>query len=581
VHPSVFSSVSDSRPPIAISNGSDTQQQPSPQTRSLKSVALSILVAYLGIVGLIAGATTALIGEERQHEIHRSEIELRSLARALEENLSLSFAQSETVLTAIAHMLAARGEAFLSAPAATAITREWLMKAPQATDIWVTQTPPVKSTIAFSLDFGLPRQSENTHEWAIPLSMPIFSADEYVLGHVHALISTRFFEPLFREIRLCDDDTISIMNRDKILLMRFPGNDAPIGRDYSANLSLNGSVKRALQSVAAISSVDGKPSLTATRKLTRYSLLIQVSRPLGAALRAEQTSANRIVWNAALLSGLLGVLAWLVFEMIRLREKERAKLQRQAKTLELRVQQRTAELEASNKELLAFSYSISHDLRAPLRAINGFSRALLEDYAEQVDATGKNYLERIVKGSIRLGELIDALLKLANVGRQPLECRKLDVSALVHEVVEDLQSGADGSHPLQITIQPEMKAWADEALLRDVFGILIDNAMKFTRENPSAQIEIASHEAGEHTLFWVRDNGIGFDMTYATRLFQPFQQLHTGQGYEGAGIGLASARRIIELHGGKIWAESTLNRGTRVLFTLPHVTAGADAQRSA
>jgi signal transduction histidine kinase len=557
------------------------EQQPLPRTRSLKFVALTILVVYLCVVGLIAGATIAFVKEDHQHEIDRSKLELSGLARALEENLELSFAQTETVLDAIAQALSGRSGVSLSEPAVTVMTHEWLLKAPQIVDIWVTQTPSVKSGAVSSLDFGLPRQSENTHEWAIPLSMPILSADEYVLGHVHALIGTHFFEPLFREIQLEPDDTISIMNRDNVLLMHFPGDNAPIGRVYSANLSLDDPTGQAAQSVAATAFVDGKLSLIATRKLTRYPLLIQVSRPLGTVLRSYRVSTDHIVWGVALLSGLLGVLAWFVFEMVRQREKVRETLLRQAKTLELRVQQRTAELEASNKELLAFSYSISHDLRAPLRAINGFSRALLEDYAEQVDATGKNYLERIVKGSIRLGDLIDALLKLANVGRHPLECRELDVSALVNEVVEDLRPGTDSSHPLQIIIQPEMKAWADEALLRDVFGILIDNAMKFTRESPSAQIEIASREAGEHTLFWVRDNGVGFDMTYATRLFQPFQQLHTGQGYEGTGIGLASARRIIELHGGKIWAESAPNQGASVLFTLPQAAAGPDAQDSA
>nr|WP_242533187.1 ATP-binding protein [Niveibacterium umoris] len=281
-----------------------------------------------------------------------------------------------------------------------------------------------------------------------------------------------------------------------------------------------------------------------------------------------------------MLCGLLAALAWVVFEDVRRRERARRTLQRLAQSLEVRVKERTAELENSNRELLAFSYSVSHDLRAPLRAINGFSHALLEDYADKFDGTGRDYLVRVARASVRMGELIDELLKLANVARQPLDVRTVDLSALASDIAADLQAAAP-DRQASFNIQPAMLVDADEPLLRNVVGNLLDNAWKFTRQRESAQIRISLSDQENAQLIEIADNGVGFDMVYAGRLFQPFQQLHSGQGYAGTGIGLASARRIIERHGGKIWAESAPGEGTTVAFLLPRRAAVVRKRRSA
>ncbi len=536
----------------------DPGARPDHRPLSLKPVALAIAITYLILLSLIGGTTAALISQDHQHELRRAETELASTARALDANFEQTFGQIETVLDIIAQSVTQRVAAkTASRGAIDALTRSWLLKMPQVVDFSVSQDLPNGHGLAF----GAPIRPGMTHEWAIPVGQPILSTDARVTGQVRALIRASYFDPLFREIRLNPFDTISVTDNRGVLLMRYPATGSRIGGAYSRT-------PHETRITNPAGGLGEPPAIVATRTLSEYPLTIYVSRPLDAALGTYRANAERIVSGAVLFAILLGALAWLAFEDIRRREKARQILHRLTETLEQRVQQRTLDLETSNKELLAFSYSVSHDLRAPLRAINGFSRAVLEDYGAQLDATGKDYLDRIARASVRMGELIDALLKLAQMARQPLDLAELDISAIAYDTLEDLRRTST-ERRLDACIQPGMRALADDALLRDVLGNLIDNAWKFTRERDPAEIGISAQDVGDHSVFRVHDNGIGFDMNHAAQLFQPFQQLHKGQGYAGTGIGLASARRIIERHGGRMWVESTPDQGTCVSFTLP------------
>ncbi len=226
------------------------------------------------------------------------------------------------------------------------------------------------------------------------------------------------------------------------------------------------------------------------------------------------------------------------------------------------------ELEKKNKELEAFSYSVSHDLRSPLRSIDGFSKALLEDYADKLDATGQRYLERVRTAAQRMGELIDDLLKLSKVGRADLQRRRVDLSELARKVATELQSGAPGKQ-VRVLIEDGEAADADYRLLQVVLENLLGNAWKFTTKVDEAIIEFGvSRQDGVPTYF-VRDNGAGFDMSHAGRLFTPFQRLHPEAKFPGTGIGLATVHRIVDRHGGRVWAESTVDRGATFLWTLP------------
>ena len=237
--------------------------------------------------------------------------------------------------------------------------------------------------------------------------------------------------------------------------------------------------------------------------------------------------------------------------------------------LEGRVRERTAQLEAINKELEAFSYSVSHDLRAPLRSIRGFSEALLERHSAQLDARGMEFLRRICQSSHHMDKLIEDLIELSRVGRSEMQRRMVDLSSIAHSMIAELQR-AEPERKAQVVIEPGLRVRGDERLMRIVMANLLNNAWKFTSKIPEARIEVGVGRNGDHAFF-VRDNGAGFDMAHAGRLFGVFQRLHTASELPGTGVGLATVQRIINRHGGRVWAESRPNEGTTIFFTLPGV----------
>lgn len=238
------------------------------------------------------------------------------------------------------------------------------------------------------------------------------------------------------------------------------------------------------------------------------------------------------------------------------------------RTLESRVAARTRELSEANRELESFAYSVSHDLRAPLRSIEGFSRILEERYSAVMDETGRDYLVRVRKATERMAELIDALLKLSRISRIGLTMAGVDLSELAGEVAANL-ADADPGRDIDIRIQPGMHVQGDRALLLTLLDNLMGNAWKFTRGAPGAQIEVGSEPgSGGSPRWFVHDNGAGFDPTYANKLFRPFQRLHSQDEFPGHGIGLASVKRIIERHGGEISAEGVVGKGATFRFSL-------------
>ena len=234
-------------------------------------------------------------------------------------------------------------------------------------------------------------------------------------------------------------------------------------------------------------------------------------------------------------------------------------------SLDLRVKQRTAELEAINRELEAFSYSVSHDLRAPLRTVDGFSLALEEDYADAVGDAGKDFIRRIRAGVQRMGQLIDALLQLSRITRADLESADFDMSALANSVAAVLQQENSDRH-VEFRIEPDLSATGDPRLVRIALENLLGNSVKFTSRRPAALIEFGWDPALQ--AYFVRDNGAGFDMTYADRLFSAFHRLHGDKDFKGSGIGLATVSRIVHRHHGKIWAESQVDNGATFFFSL-------------
>ena len=243
------------------------------------------------------------------------------------------------------------------------------------------------------------------------------------------------------------------------------------------------------------------------------------------------------------------------------------KVQQLNRELEQRVRERTAQLEAANKELEAFAYSVSHDLRAPLRAVDGFSSGLLRDYQDQLDAQGQHYLTRIQGATRRMGQLIEDLLHLSRVSRREMKREVIDLSQIARQVVENLVE-QNPQRQVELEIAPDLLVRADASLMTIVLENLLGNAFKFTNRREQAHIQFGVDGHADETVYFIRDDGAGFDMAYADKLFVPFQRLHSEQEFPGTGIGLATVSRIISRHGGRIWSESEVNHGTTFYFTL-------------
>jgi len=231
-----------------------------------------------------------------------------------------------------------------------------------------------------------------------------------------------------------------------------------------------------------------------------------------------------------------------------------------------RAEERTAELAAVNRELDAFSYSVSHDLRAPLRAVDGYSHMIEEDYGERLDEEGRRLLAVVRDSSRKMGRLIDDLLDFSRVGRAEIARAKIDMTRLVREVQKDL--GGESPAPVDLADMPD--ASGDRALLKHVWSNLMHNALKYSSKRDRPRVEIGGRSDGAETVYWVRDNGVGFDMKYREKLFRVFQRLHGADEFPGTGIGLAIVQRVVARHGGRVWGEGKMGEGAVFYFTLPN-----------
>lgn len=332
----------------------------------------------------------------------------------------------------------------------------------------------------------------------------------------------------------------------------------------TADFSTVPAVQRALQGLRGIdvefNQVEKEERVTAYTPVQRYGWGVVLDEPTWTAFAARDAQLARF----AIIYGLMLALAIFAASLL-MRSWKHA---RHKADLERLVAERTSALENANHELEAFSYSVSHDLRAPLRSIDGFSRILLDDCKDKLDAQYGGYLQRIRAATQRMGELIDDLLKLSRVARAEMNRSAVDLSTLAHGIVGELRN----AHPdrrVAVDIQSGLTTVGDPALLRIMLENLIGNAWKFTGKTGDARIELGSQgEPANQRVYFIRDNGAGFDMGYAEKLFGAFQRLHGVQEFPGTGIGLATVQRIVRRHGGRVWAEGAVGRGATFYFAL-------------
>lgn len=308
----------------------------------------------------------------------------------------------------------------------------------------------------------------------------------------------------------------------------------------------------------------------------RPMLTLHAVTDVSAREKYVSTIARNFALAGALLVTILGWMMWSILQRTAIRPLEDQIAAREQKEREL--QQRTVELESAIRELESFSYSVSHDLRAPLRAIDGYSLVLSEDYAAVLDPAAQQYLARTRAAAQRMGHLIDDLLGLAQVAHQGLHPAETDLGALARDCLARLAM-ADPQRKVDIRIGEDLNAYADLPMMGIVLDNLLGNAWKYTSNRENARIEFDKQVRERQTVFFVRDNGTGFDMRYARKLFLPFQRLH-GADYPGTGIGLATVQRIVHRHGGRIWARAMPDQGATFHFTLP-LTPAAAAERPA
>jgi PAS domain S-box-containing protein len=287
-------------------------------------------------------------------------------------------------------------------------------------------------------------------------------------------------------------------------------------------------------------------------------------RTSGGEIRWVEMTGRRLVDNGTEGAGIAGTV-----DDISARKVAELTLRNLNQELELQVRARTAELEGANRELEAFSYSVSHDLRAPLRAIDGFARILEEELGERLDERLRGHFSRIRKATERMALLIDALINLALLTRQPLRKENVDLSELAAQVIDELHAG-EPERKVEVEITRGLSVTADRALMHALLDNLLRNAWKFTARQPNPRIVFRAEREHGRRVFCVEDNGAGFDMAYAGNLFRPFTRLHASADYPGTGIGLATVQRIIQRHEGSIWVDARPNEGSRFRFTLGH-----------
>ncbi len=551
----------------------------------------TILPSLVGLAGVIILLVLSLVNEHREAEKH-AQSEVETLSRVLEEHalatvqkvdLALLDVQSHVhpddmrqkrgatgsrsgelhVLlkshrdnvpeVSLLHLINAHGEHIHSSlatlPAVNLSDRPYFQRQ--------------RDDAAAGLVISSPIISRVTGKWTLIMCRRINFKDGSFAGTVQASLDMEYFQEFYRSLNLDKHGLVALFDKDLSLAVRFPPSEKDMGK--MANLNAKGYIEKGIVHATyhAKSALDGIDRIYSYRQVGNLPLFVFA----GIAEDDYLAEWKQHVWQYAI--GIL-VLSMVVIGFVLRQRQAEAAISRLNAELEQRVAQRTAELETAIFDLENFNYSASHDLRIPLRAVDGFSRILLDEYAPQLDEEGRRLLNVVRDNSKKMAQLIDDMLAFSRTGRMTVTPSEINMEELVHEVMEELKP-ATAERDLKLVIGTLPSIFADRHMMRRVMVNLLSNAIKFTRHQATALIEVGAKTEGTETVFYVKDNGAGFDMKYADKLFGVFQRLHGVAEFEGPGIGLAVVKRIVAKHGGRVWAEGKVNEGATFYFAIPAV----------
>jgi signal transduction histidine kinase len=398
------------------------------------------------------------------------------------------------------------------------------------------------------------------------VAIPIKSAKDKVLGILDIQVELNTFFDCTRQIDAGPGGFVYIVDQRGKLAShpQFPPQKGLV--DYS-QLPVVRQVLQGKRGIEIASNpVEGEERVVAYEPV-KHGWGVVLSQPSATVFGTRDDQLNRILVAYALILAFLVLAAYFASRIVV--QRRQAEIDAQVKAeLERRVSERTAQLEISNKELESFSYSVSHDLRAPIRAIDGFAQMLADESGDRLDAEAKRKIAVIRDNSRKMGKLIDALLAFSRLGRQSVATAEVDMAALANEVIEELRA-ASGNGSVRFVVKPMPGTQCDPALIRQVWVNLLANAVKFTGRAQNPAIEAGGYREGAQNVYYVKDNGAGFDMRYYSKLFGVFQRLHGEGDFPGTGVGLSIVQRVVERHGGRVWAEGKINQGATFYFALP------------
>lgn len=573
-----------------------------PSDRFYRHLMRAVSAGYLVTTIAIVAAAALFVLHNRDERIAAATAQSLTLTRALDEHVRRTIGGVDVVLGIVAADVAAHGgvEKVSELELHNELKRR-LALLPQASSMFVygsdlqlragsgffpvrrvdgsnlSHVKPHLSPASTSLLVGKPLMSPVAKRWTIPVTRRISGSDGALAGVVGAAIDTNHFDAFYRELDLPPGMGLALVRDSGELLFRFPQMETlPPGTDLSKASPLFEMTLPLQQPVTVryASKLDAIERLFTYRRVADLGVMVAVSHDVQALLAPWRRDA--IVLGIGVAGALLALTLLVWVALVQIRRRAAAEWVHRD-TLESKVRERTAELETANEELEAFSYSASHDLRSPLHAMSGLMFLLRRDRESTLSPKAVDMLDKGTASVDTMTQLIDDLIGLSRGSHQAIQASMVDLSALAHDAADPLLL----LHPAaQLRIQPGLTAQADPGLMRIVLHNLLSNAFKYSSKAEAPRIEFGSElgVAGGAPVFFVRDNGAGFDINQAQHLFRPFQRLHKRSDYAGSGIGLATAARIVRRHGGRIWAESAPGQGATFRFTLPGT--GVQEQRS-